>query len=406
MSSGGTGLKILCYLFSNSHGATPDLLWGKSLKSLFSKSPMLTQNRGLDVLCAAIKPTLVSKSISPAARCQSWECLQAVCQVVCPQWHTRGVLLLIFPMWAMLLLFPTSHMLRRLTSLWIRHALFFRMSRPLRRLLLLWILCTETENADKLAPGEWEDESKYDLENIKIWHAWLSFKTKSEIKSWPLVRSAELFHIPPCLPWYIRSEKHVSRVMHFMTVDEGQGYKKQKNANGEYLHHTSNALRSDVTLQSTCWEKQRKGCTDDVYFHRASAKQSHLHSHMAQSIVNLFFYADFLKEVIDSSNRTLLCSQVFHALVKMMFRGKPILMLILNVTLTNYSPWAMKTSNFHVTPSIWATGNSINRTKLSMLKNQISNSTISENTSTFILCALMVWIWLAWGEELLPMNFY
>jgi hypothetical protein len=43
---------------------------------------------------------------------------------------------------------------------------------------------------------------------------------------------------------------------------------------------------------------------------------------MAQSIINLFFYADFLKEVIDSSNRTLLCSQDFHALVKMMFRGK------------------------------------------------------------------------------------
>jgi hypothetical protein len=53
------------------------------------------------------------------------------------------------------------------------------------------------------------DESEYDLSNIKIWRAWLSFKSTSEIESHPLVQGAEHFLVPPCLLWNIKSKKFV-----------------------------------------------------------------------------------------------------------------------------------------------------------------------------------------------------
>jgi hypothetical protein len=102
-----------------------------------------------------------------------------------------------------------------------------------------------------IAPCDWEDELKYDHENIEIWNAWLTFITNSEIKTRPLVPGAELFLVPPCLPWYIRSQNFVFIVMHFLTMEESHGYKNQMNANGEYgeyLNHTSNALRSDGSV--------------------------------------------------------------------------------------------------------------------------------------------------------------
>ncbi len=146
-----------------------------------------------------------SKSTSPSAQCQSCECIQVVCQVVCLQCHSQGVLLLIIPMCAMLLLFPASRMLRRLTSL----SVFPDVMSSEKAAAPLDTMCTE--ETDKLmdthrllaqcsliALDDWKDESKHDLENIMIWHAWLSFKTKSEIESQPLVRGAEHFLVPPC----------------------------------------------------------------------------------------------------------------------------------------------------------------------------------------------------------------
>ena len=78
-----------------------------------------------------------------------------------------------------------------------------------------------------IAPCDWEDELKYDRENIEIWKAWLTFITNSEIKTRPLVPGAELFLVPPCLPWYIRSQNFVFIVMHFLTMEESHGYKNK-----------------------------------------------------------------------------------------------------------------------------------------------------------------------------------
>jgi len=122
-----------------------------------------------------------------------------------------------------------------------------------------------------IAPGDWEDESKYDHENIKIWNAWLTFLTNSEIKTRPLVCGAELLIVPPCLSWYIRTEKHVSIVMHFLTMEEGHGYKNQINVKSEYLNHTSNALRSDDSLQSICYKQICHGCTDELLYSGGSS---------------------------------------------------------------------------------------------------------------------------------------
>ena len=54
--------------------------------------------------------------------------------------------------------------------------------------------------------------------------------------------------------------------MHFLTMEEGHGYKNQINANGDYLNHTSNALRSNGSLRSICYEQIRQGCTDELFF--------------------------------------------------------------------------------------------------------------------------------------------
>jgi hypothetical protein len=185
-----------------------------------------------------------------------------------------------------------------------------------------------------IAPCDWEDESKYDRENIEIWNAWLTFITNSEIKTRPLVPGAELFLIPPCLPWYIRSQNFVFIVMHFLTMEESHGYKNQMNANGEYLNHTSNALQSDGSLRSICYEQIRQGCTDELFwrfgkgeaipwaFDYGTKDNKYLvfaEDHYTEIMKH---YTVFMKVVINSSSKTLLCSQEVHALVKKMFGGK------------------------------------------------------------------------------------
>ena len=192
-------------------------------------------------------------------------------------------------------------------------------------------------------------------------------------------------------------------------MEEGHGYKDQINANGDYLNRTSNALRlrSDGSLQSICYEQICQGCTDEVYFQCAKCEaipyafsygtkyNKYLLFAMEDYTEIMNHYVDFLMKVIDSSSKTLFCSQEIHTLFKKMFGGKHFLDAYLNVALTISSPIVKKSLELHVTPSIGTTGNSLKRTKLSMQKNQISYSMKSENTSTFILSALMVWIWLA-----------
>ena len=63
-------------------------------------------------------------------------------------------------------------------------------------------------------------------------------------------------------------------------------------------------------------------------------------------------YTVFLMEVIESSSKTLLCSQEVHALVRKMFGGKPLLDAYFDVTLTNSSPIVNKSLKLHATLSI------------------------------------------------------
>jgi hypothetical protein len=44
---------------------------------------------------------------------------------------------------------------------------------------------------------------------------------------------------------------------------------------GEYLQHTVNTLQSDGTLQSTGWEQQYQGLTNEVYFSSLTAMGAH-----------------------------------------------------------------------------------------------------------------------------------
>ena len=113
-----------------------------------------------------------------------------------------------------------------------------------------------------ISPDDWEDETKYDIRNIKIWRVWLEFKEVSKIETCPWVYNARL---TPCLPWYVKTVNCVTVITHFLTLEEGHSYKNATNADGEYIHHNSNALRSNGTLWSLCWEQQWIGMMDDVY---------------------------------------------------------------------------------------------------------------------------------------------
>jgi hypothetical protein len=102
--------------------------------------------------------------------------------------------------------------------------------------------CLQTK-CSSIAPVNWEDESKYNLSNIMKWCAWLTFKSTSEIESRPLKCGAELIIVPPLLSWYVKSEKHVTMVMHFLKMEEANSNKLQKDANGRispaYCEYTS-----------------------------------------------------------------------------------------------------------------------------------------------------------------------
>jgi hypothetical protein len=117
-------------------------------------------------------------------------------------------------------------------------------------------------------------------------------------------------------------------------MEESHGYKNQMNANGEYLNHTSNALQSDGSLRSICYEQIRQGCTDELFwrFGKGEAipwafdygKKNNKYLVFAEDHYTeiMKHYAVFMKVVINSSSKTLLCSQEVHALVKKMFGGK------------------------------------------------------------------------------------
>ena len=139
-----------------------------------------------------------------------------------------------------------------------------------------------------IAPYDWEDESKYRV-NTKIWKAWLTFITNSEIKTRPLVCGAELFLVPPCLPWYIKTEQHVLIVMHFLTMEESHGYKNQRMPMVIIsiilpIHFEAMAL-----YEVSAGNRYAKVALMNSSFNLASAKRSHMHSTMARRIISILF---------------------------------------------------------------------------------------------------------------------
>jgi hypothetical protein len=96
------------------------------------------------------------------------------------------------------------------------------------------------------------------------------------------------------------------------------------NANGEYLNHTSNALRSDGSLRSICYEQLRQGCTDELFwlfgkgegipwaFDYGTKDNKYLVFAKFHYTEIMKHYAVFMKVVLDSSSKTLLCSQEVH----------------------------------------------------------------------------------------------
>jgi hypothetical protein len=145
-----------------------------------------------------------------------------------------------------------------------------------------------------IAPCDWEDELKYDRENIEIWNAWLTFITNSEIKTRPLVPGAELFLVPRCLPWYIRSQNFVFIVMHFLTTEESHGYKNQimlmVNISIILPMHFKAMALYEVSATNRYAKVALMNSSDNL----AKAKGSHMHLTMAQRIISILFSQRFI----------------------------------------------------------------------------------------------------------------
>ena len=166
-----------------------------------------------------------------------------------------------------------------------------------------------------IAPDDWNHHGKYNLIFQKIWQAWLTFLDQAKLETRPLVNGIKLFVVPPCIPWFAphqHSLMTIAVIMHYQTMEEAHGINNE--------NHTSNAIRTNGTLRSCCWQLLRQSVGDEGYFGNCLKMEVSPVAIPYKEIKDVFVdqndifdimskYSVFVHVIIDTVHKVHLCSK-------------------------------------------------------------------------------------------------